>query len=274
MDQKKFPLVVFSGGVDSTYMLHAALVKGDVHTLYIEGRQGEEKSKAEQASRKRIIRYLDELHEKGDLKGRILCDTIVEIGISGKRRSFFNKDLAEDYKNWDVCYQSRRVAFNQPLFWLTGINWVIDPDIHSEIQIGYIAGDQIVYHLRDMEEAWVRLMSFTHMEIVSLDFPLKFFNKKKIFKYIEPELLKMTWVCELPKVNEESKTIDECGRCDKCLEKMDMMKIVHNRDDALIKIQEPEENDNKNQKSYRGDNHTPEGSGKCEPVPECCPNDQ
>lgn len=207
----KIPLIVFSGGVDSTYMLHAALLKGDVWTLYVNGAQGELKAKAEIEARKKILKWFADKHTAGDLKGQVLEDYVVKIETTGTVHRHYNTEPSY----WGVMYDydSRRTKFNQPLQWLAGINFVVNPLKISEIQLGYITGDQMALHLHDLTAAWGSLMEITHEDPVPLTFPLKYFNKRKIFGYIERELLDMTWVCE--PTNHKGQP---CQVCDKCRE--------------------------------------------------------
>jgi hypothetical protein len=118
----KIPLIMFSGGLDSSYLLETMLRKGNVDTLYVSGAQGSGKIEKELEARRTIIRILEK--ETGN---QVLIDHHISL-----------PDLCGGL-NWIV-----ESAFLQPLIWLTGAIHRTEEDRHSELMVAYVSGDQIL----------------------------------------------------------------------------------------------------------------------------------
>lgn len=178
------PMILFSGGLDSTYLLSGMLRTTDVHTLYIRGPQDTTKMLAELDARKRVFEYLER-----NRPFSVLSDTTVEL-------------------------DTRTLNHTQGEHWLIAAtsDGVIDPEKHSELQIGYVIGDCMSIHTKEVTDAWnamYRLSRATHRKQghVNIRFPLleMGLGKEGIVSRINEDLLQRIWVCESPDEDPEFK---------------------------------------------------------------------
>lgn len=188
------PLILFSGGLDSTYLLKEELDKGPVDILYIEGSQGDNKIKAELLARERIIKYLNKI-----AKYQIRNSYIYKINS--------NYLVPTNYK------------FGQAIFWILGAIVTYNENIHSSVKICYILGDDINIAINDIIISWNALCSFTKHTTIPLLFPLITTKKVDIVKNIDKKLYNLTFTCENPVKKPRSKYFKECGKCTTCINK-------------------------------------------------------
>lgn len=168
------PLLLFSGGQDSTYMLQDQLLKGNVYTLYVTGGQHPDKVVKEKEARKKIIRRLE--MRTGN---RVLEDYQIDVGT-----------------HFGSMHDS---AFKQPIMWLNGALMVSNAQIHSELMIAYVAGDQVNPHVGDIGAAWNELQKFSKASgQIPLRFPHIYLRKNEVMRFLFPEVAQYTWVCEMP----------------------------------------------------------------------------
>jgi hypothetical protein len=188
----KIPLLLFSGGLDSTTMLATQLMKGPCDVLYVRGHQHPDKIAAELTAREKMFAVIN---SQQGYKVRKQYDIKVDMGF--------------------VPYKHQH-KFNQPLTWIIGAMMVMEPASHSELQIGYCDGDGMLTHLHDVEIAWNALWQFTKMgESPPVVFPLRYRNKVEMLGALPPELLAHIWVCEMPSRN--AGRVVPCGyRCTPC----------------------------------------------------------
>lgn len=195
---QKIPLVLFSGGLDSSFMLQHYLKTTDVDVLYVGGALGV-KMALEFIARKAIIKALNSKSQY-------------------KVRRLFYVD-AHDITHGDVPDG----RYSQPIGWLSGALTVVDPAKHSVVAIGYLHGEGILSHTSELFAAWNALSSFTKWETVPLSFPLANHTKQNILDLIDPELLKLAWVCERPRVTKSDPRTrlplkyEPCCVCSSCL---------------------------------------------------------
>lgn len=206
---KKHPLIVYSGGIDSTYLLYSELKKGDVYTCYIEGAQSQDKARLEQEGRAKNITILEKL-----TGNRVLSDTIVKTTTTWTARTsngnyVDNGNCAQD-GTWGQAHQ-----------WLNGILYVSNSDKHSSIQMGHVLGDCISIHLGSQKKAWKYIQRFTKNAPIPLEFPLAMYEKFDLMYRMPYEVIANIWVCELPKKHfPEGNEIGEfqpCRCCSACI---------------------------------------------------------
>lgn len=204
----KHPLIVFSGGMDSSFLLYKSLLEGDVHTCYIRGSQGPIKVEAELAARKRLIEIATML-----TGNQVLSDTIVHIGfIETNKTTYHSTGGSYSRSEFGVFPDS---SWKQAPQWMFGLGLVADGWVHSEIRMGYVMFDDINEHLPDMSKAWDYISRFTKHHPISLKFPLSKTNKGAILENMPPEMLQKVWICELPEFNRKHQFIP-CGKCPAC----------------------------------------------------------
>lgn len=192
----KLPLLLFSGGNDSTLMLMNALQKSDVYTLYVDCCQHEEKVQMELKARSEIFKILLK-------QGEHLV--LTDHGIKELR------ELNGTYGSF--------MEFRQTLPWIIGAVYIADPYRVSEVQIGYILGDDITIKLDTIKKLWKQIWKLVNgnKPVIPLRFPLieKGFRKTDVLRALPKNLLLKTWVCELPV--KDNNITKPCGACPACL---------------------------------------------------------
>lgn len=180
----KVPLVLFSGGLDSSYSLYQALKEGNAHTLYIDGTQGPEKIFAELTARKNIKELLSKKVDKEISRDYTVGPQTFYGDITGYRHT----GVAD-------------AMFSQAHRWLFGALEVSDGNLHNWITISYVNGDQISSKIPDIINAWTSLQSFVKATPIGIYTPLLWTKKIDIVNNLLldfPELLGSIWICEDP----------------------------------------------------------------------------
>ena len=206
----KRPLILLSGGVDSTYLAqHAVSERTGFDRLYIKGGQGVYKIAAESAAVEAIVTQLNaSLSDRIDSESRAcrVCEPVFSF---------------DNYNHKNFPSQ----GFFQAYSWFFGAMSAADPDRHSSVQIGYLSSDQIASAAHRLIEAWELLWPiFKQGDFVPLEFPLwnRYYTKQYVLGQIRLDLYKLTWVCERPvvKAQGDDKVYLECGRCDACVNRI------------------------------------------------------
>lgn len=169
----KIPLILFSGGLDSTYLLVEQLKNGPADVLYTAGPQGNAKVEAETRARKNIIELIEnkpELHK-------------VRMFINGP--VFYNNEMVDPF-------------LMQPMTWIYSALMVVNHELHSEVQIGYILGDQALAFRHEIEQAWNGLSAISKLHHVPIRFPLVKRLKTDIYKELDSDIRDELWHCEIP----------------------------------------------------------------------------
>lgn len=185
----KVPLVLFSGGMDSTYLVSYMLAEtGPIDILYVNGGQAPEKMKLELEARDRLIEFMNrEYPNKIQRQYEILQPVYLHDGQS---------------KKW-----------TQPNAWMQGAYRVLDANRHCSVRIAYVGSDgaNFGHHLHHVEKQWENMLKvgFTG-EHVPLEFPILHFSKLEVLEAIDKRLLPMVWVCEMPS---EGKACQKCSPC-------------------------------------------------------------
>lgn len=183
------PLVLFSGGLDSTYLVSTLLMKGPVDVLYVNGGQSIEKMRKELEARDKLIELMNQIYPHK---------------IQGQ------------YEVLDSVYKhdGQNKKWIQPNAWTQGAYRVLKPGRHDSVQVAYVKDDGAAfgYHLPQLEELWKNLLKLSYSgDHVPLQFPLLYTSKLEILEEIDKRLLEHIWVCEIPKDGKA------CGKCPPCL---------------------------------------------------------
>jgi len=194
---------MFSGGLDSSFILSTLLTYTDVHLMYVKGIQGEHKTKKELSCREDIKAFMHDFRPDHG----ILSDSIIEIPYNTLTQA----------SQWLIGAADR---FNG-----------VDSNLHSKLIAGYVMGDSIGHILDNMKAFWKNLQTLQGVhETVPLSTPLidAFIGKQFILghTHMPDELLKLIWVCETPKVGKKEAWFEDkdwytdhltpCGKCDAC----------------------------------------------------------
>lgn len=191
----KRPLLLVSGGLDSTYMLQEALLQSHVDVLYVEAGQCVKKVQAEKLARAAIF-------------GKLIERTEV---LPEDQRYHIRNYL--EYKAVSFVDAPALVASQSPV-WLIAALYHFDPSIHSEVRIAYVMGDDALIYRHEMQKAWENLCLLTKGVAIPMVFPLMGWRKEHILQRVMPYLLEFVWVCELPQW--KGNTIVACHRCRPC----------------------------------------------------------
>lgn len=191
----KCPLLLFSGGLDSTFMLQAALQETDVDTLYVDAGQHVQKVQAEQLAQTAILAWL---YRRGS-EGTAIAPHRVRYAFE-----YTAKNLSS----------APGIMSTQAPSWLIAAMYHFDPNLHSEVQIAYVMGDDALIYRHEMAAAWANLCLVSKGVAVPLVFPYMGWRKKNFLQRMPADLVDLVWVCELPEW--EGKTITPCHRCPAC----------------------------------------------------------
>ncbi len=196
MSDKK-PLLSFSGGLDSTaLLLMEADKKKPIDTFYVSTNNNSyAKRMIEQARRKRI---LEKVAKRFDI---VINDSVLQLDTSA---TFSKYDTFYVGNEWSTtgCI-TREAKFTQPMLWLQGAMTLVQPSEHSEVMMGYVGGDQMIYYLERFANVWDSLFPILNNgDHVKLTFPLHFVYKVDLLPWYNEHLdiFKLTWTCERPEL--------------------------------------------------------------------------
>lgn len=200
----KRPLIFFSGGLDSTYLLwHRLNNDGNVDIVYADGNQSSVKRHAELLAREKIID---------------LIETTAPYRVINR---YSIKALG-----WEAYEASNPVAlklpqsnlWEQPLAWFQQAMQVMDESIHSCVEIGVVLGDQVGRCTYDLSEAWrllTRAIMPNNYNPPPLTYPISHMSKMSIMQALPEPILKAIWYCEMPLWKKQKAVA--CGKCLPCL---------------------------------------------------------
>jgi len=164
-------IVLFSGGLDSTYLLYKNAKEGNiVQPVYIELKNNENKTIVEKQQAKLII---NELHNEFGYNVRSL-DIISSIEI----------------------YNASNVNFPQPLLWAISIPFVTGIE-YKEVQIGYVLGDDAIAYLEDIKHLYESTKSFSY-KFTPIKFPLIKKHKHDLLSELPQKYHNLITSCENP----------------------------------------------------------------------------
>lgn len=184
--------VLFSGGVDSTYLIWKNLKEGNrVYPYYIEIKNNENKTKLE--------------------KNRI------ELLFTEFKKEY--PDLISNIKyGMDIFItESNGLSYVQMPIWLLGVLFFSDRNI-DEFHIGYVCGDDMVSYVDDILKIYNSYKSVKNYD-VKLKFPILKTHKDIIYSELPSKYLSLTVTCENPTIIEGNGDIIDytpCCHCNPC----------------------------------------------------------
>lgn len=166
-------MILFSGGLDSTYLMWKNLKKGNViQPIYLEITNNENKVLVE---KQQITLIVDELKKE------------------------FDKDINVDFPIiFEVIGINCNVSFSQPLIWSLSMAFAIKKNT-DEIQIGYVVGDDALGSLTNIKKLFNSTKPFTYRHI-PLKFPLIKKTKHMLMDELPEQYHKLITSCENPKL--------------------------------------------------------------------------
>ncbi len=205
MADAKRPLILFSGGLDSTFLLFDRLKHhGNVDVLYADGGQHIVKIHAEKLAREKIITALEK-HTPHRVINRY------EVGKIGHAEA-------------DGVLKLPSIHRPQQTSWFLAALFTINPEIHTGVEIGNVLGDDNLGYVADLSKAWHHLMRATrlgcfHYEPPAMRFPIMEFDKSRCWNALPEDVRELVWTCETPKWgpnNEGANAAIPCGICVPC----------------------------------------------------------
>ena len=191
MVTSKRPLVLWSGGFDSTCLVINKLLQSDIDILYV----NLDNNSFQQRHEKRAIRKLKSIIADANLPGKI---------------------VEEHTFRYQTIKISRESIFAQPPLWLLAATFIANPEFHSSVSIGYVKYDDAWHYKYEIFKAYEALVNLTfNSNKVLLDFPFEWKTKKDLidmlkvdFTYAD-QILKLAYHCE-------SGNVKSCGECSSC----------------------------------------------------------
>lgn len=193
-ENMKGPLILFSSGLDSTYLVHEALKTGNVHLLYVVGNFYDKKREMELTAREKIKQYFI---DNPNSEYRILSDTILQFEMG------------------DTYHAFNGVSLSQPAMWLFPAMCHYKSGLHTSVQIAYVKNDLIIPFLDNLKTAWDALTKTIKFRQIPLLFPVAHVDKKDSYNSLPVALRDLVWVCDTPMVDGNRNPV-ECKRCGPC----------------------------------------------------------
>ena len=201
--------VLFSGGYDSTLVLCDAVAEGhDVNCITVEPTFSFGKVERERNARKNIIDFLRKKYNKKITVSNIKIDI-------------------------DKSYYTDGSYLTQPLFWLPSIFVLTQRDKDAEIRLGYICGDQAMYHRHDLETMAKAVSNFKDKDM-NLVFPLGYMSKEDVIVELFEnyrEVINFCTTCE--NIGEGE---DYCCECESCRSVMRALKYIAGDDSRSLEL--------------------------------------
>lgn len=205
----RVPLVLWSGGVDSTTLVFHHLKAGRrFDTVSIDGGQHHLKVMREAIARMALWRAF----QNADM----------DETIARTSRELASPEFKAD--SYPIFNTVGMGGFQQILPWIMGVMRHFDPSKHSHVEMAYVLGDDMAGFIQYIADAFSALGMLQFCEPVQVCFPLMRDRKSGLYKILHartvaPEsdtqprvsLLDLTWVCELPEAS------GHCGECPACL---------------------------------------------------------
>ena len=198
MERKKIG-VLFSGGLDSTYLVWDNLKRGDeVIPLYFEVENNGDKSKLE---KNRVDNLYRKFHEE--------FPTLIN-----PPRYVISLEVTSINTNLHLV---------QVPIWILGLLFSQIKGL-DEIQIGYVMNDDAISFIDDIKRVYNSYKSLSD-SLIPIKFPLTKFKKEMIINELHEKYCEMTITCEEPRIkgnsNAEILDYDACGRCPACKRQID-----------------------------------------------------
>jgi 7-cyano-7-deazaguanine synthase in queuosine biosynthesis len=209
MEANKKVGVLFSGGLDSTFLVWNNLKKGnEVYPFYIEIKNNRDKPILE----KNRVQLLFEMFYK-EYSDLIRCPKYI--------------------LNVDVTDNNSELHLQQVPVWILGL---LFSQVHGldEIQIGYVMNDDAISYISDIKKIYNSYNRISE-PLIPISFPLKKWKKEMIIQELPMKYRELTVTCEEPTIignrnnvvgiGEETKPLEyrACGRCVAC------QRIIANR---------------------------------------------
>lgn len=200
MNKNKTVAILFSGGLDSTYLFYKNLEEGNkVIPIYITIKNNTTKVAIEKRQIQLIYNSLGEHYP----------------------HLMYNIRYPLEVNIFDI---SDRLYFKQIPIWILGMLYSELSSEVDEIQIGYVMNDDAISYLDEIRASYE---SFNHFSegLPKLVFPLSKLNKAQIKSKLPKKFADLTFSCEDPEIIgtiDNIINIKECGKCHPCCRKKEI----------------------------------------------------
>ena len=190
-------LVLFSAGIDSTYLVWTNLKKGyHVTPIYIYIKNNIPKSEIEYDLAKILIKRFQ----------KDFPNQVDDLKLGGKV-----------YMNLSTNYAP---SINQVPLWIMSILYNQDTKYHHEIHLGYTSHDvNVVPYIEDIKSIYYSYTAISK-KLLELKFPILDMTKNDIVNQLPDKYLEKTVSCEYPKI-EHNKLI-HCLKCEPCKKNIEL----------------------------------------------------
>lgn len=199
-DSKRKPLVLFSGGYDSTMCLLYLLPYTDVDTISVSGLCSYGKEQREREAREYVF---NQIKNQPNIVRNVFHQTI------------------DPLSGWNT-----NAKLSQVLPWLYAAARAISPAKHSCLVVGYLGDDDSVPVHNSIKKAWKHLIRamFPGVMPIPLIMPIAHLSKLDIVKntrQVAPRFEEHLWFCQTPdhvvRGGRKEKDYYACGKCSSCL---------------------------------------------------------
>ena len=199
MDKKV--AILFSGGLDSTYLVWKNLTDGnEVYPIYIEIENNDKKTMLEKNRIKLLWKeFNNEFHYNKPLNKSLLHDIqyVLKVSVSSNEDSLY---------------------FKQIPIWMFAMAFLQSLSI-DEIQIGYVANDDAISYLDDIRKIYWSYQTICE-QMKKLTFPLSKIRKIEMAAELPKKYLELIYSCENPRiigsVDAEKIEYEPCCGCASC----------------------------------------------------------
>jgi len=200
--KSKVIAVLFSSGLDSTYLVHKNLKEGNtVHPIYVEIKNNENKCKVEKQNINMLYKIFSEKFPDKIKPPRI----VTEISVNSNQRD---------------------LIFVQIPIWIFGMMYTPYLSEYDEIHIGYVSNDDAVSYLEQIRDLYNshKWLVGGKKRLPKLLFPLSQVQKYTMMEELPHEYKPFITSCEEPILkpyyiklrDERMQFYEPCGRCVAC----------------------------------------------------------
>lgn len=188
---KKSIGVMFSGGLDSTYLVWKNLRRGHfVNLYYVEIENNDTKAKKEKEQIEKLWKAFDDAYP----------------GMVGSMCVIMNIKVLETF---DPSY-----VLVQPPVWVYALSWI--QHRVDEVQIAYVSGDDAIRFIPSIQNLYKAYGGFMvdNFKMKPLKFPLIKISKEKMMAELPRKFAEHVWSCEPQYYDMDA--IHPCGTCVPC----------------------------------------------------------
>jgi len=182
---QKQVLLLFSGGLDSTYLLYKNLKEGNkVYCIYMSIKNNRLKPEMEIESLQSIIKVFEEE---------------------------FKTKIPLQINNITIASPGELLLFKQLPIHVLSIIMSLEYNF-NEVQIGYCMNDDMISYLEDLKKLYISYQPFIEKDLPLITFPLFKISKQMMLHDLPESVRGLVFSCENPKEH-----LKPCGDCIPCI---------------------------------------------------------